>query len=159
MSGGRAHSKNVSWSKPQEPSFLKAFKEKVGYREPSTIDAKHEARPPPSVEDREDREDELPTVVVLRPGDVSKEEFVEYRKSAKEKEDNDTIDDSAGGKIMFKKPTKRKSSEAKALDASTSKKAKPNQERSSNRTTHHQKKTKSKGVMSKSLLSFDDDEQ
>ncbi len=35
--GGRAHSKNVSWSKPQEPSFLKAFKDKVGYKEPATI--------------------------------------------------------------------------------------------------------------------------
>ncbi len=37
------------------------------------------------MEDREDREDELPTVVVLKSGDVTREEFVEYRKSAKEK--------------------------------------------------------------------------
>ncbi len=48
-------------------------------------DAKHESKPPPTVEDREDREDELPTVVVLQANDVSQEEFLEYRKYAKEK--------------------------------------------------------------------------
>ena len=32
-----APNRNVAWIKPQEPSFLKAFKNKVGYREPDTI--------------------------------------------------------------------------------------------------------------------------
>ena len=44
MSGGRAPGKNVTWSKPQEPAFLKAFKDKVGYREPVTIGRYVEAR-------------------------------------------------------------------------------------------------------------------
>ncbi len=48
-------------------------------------DAKREAGPPPSVEDREDREDELPTVVVLKAGDVNQDEFIEYRKTTKKK--------------------------------------------------------------------------
>ncbi|XP_064394847.1 uncharacterized protein KIAA1143-like isoform X2 [Halichondria panicea] len=85
MSGGRAPSKNVTWTKPQEPTFLKAFKDKVGYKEPVSIDAKREAGPPPSVEDREDREDELPTVVVLKAGDVNQDEFMQYRKTTKKK--------------------------------------------------------------------------
>lgn len=32
-----APNRNVAWIKQQEPSFLKAFKAKVGYREPDTI--------------------------------------------------------------------------------------------------------------------------
>jgi len=35
--GGRAPRNNVAYSKPQEPAFLKAFKSKVGYKEPATI--------------------------------------------------------------------------------------------------------------------------
>ena len=30
-------SKNVAYVKPGEPSFLKAFKAKVGYKEPATV--------------------------------------------------------------------------------------------------------------------------
>ena len=48
-------------------------------------DAKRDVVKPPSDDEREDREDELPTVVVLKSGDVSQEEFMEYRKMAKEK--------------------------------------------------------------------------
>ena len=32
-----APNRKVAWIKPQEPSFIKAFKSKVGYREPETI--------------------------------------------------------------------------------------------------------------------------
>ncbi len=60
---------------------------------------------------------------------------------------------------MFKKPIKRKSSESKVLDASTSKKTKPNEKYSSDQRTQHQKTTKRKGIKNKSLLSFDDDAQ
>lgn len=48
-------------------------------------DAKHEVEHPPGDEEGEDREDELPTVVMLKAGDVSQEEFLEYRKITKEK--------------------------------------------------------------------------
>ena len=37
MSGGRAPRKNVAYNKPHEPAFLKAFKAKVGYKEPATV--------------------------------------------------------------------------------------------------------------------------
>ena len=30
-------SRNVAFTKPEEPSFLKKFKAKVGYKEPATI--------------------------------------------------------------------------------------------------------------------------
>ena len=50
------------------------------------VDAKRETVRPPSDDEREDREDELPTVVVLKSGDVTQEEFMEFRKIAKEGE-------------------------------------------------------------------------
>lgn len=67
--------RNVAFAKPAEPKFLKAFKDRVGYKSPDTIEAKRtrqiDEREP---DDREDREDEQPTVVVLKPGDLTKEE-------------------------------------------------------------------------------------
>ena len=67
--------RNVAFNKPADPSFLKAFKQRVGYKNPDTIEAKRtrqfDSREP---EDREDQEDEKPTVVVLKPGDLTKEE-------------------------------------------------------------------------------------
>lgn len=47
-----------------------------------TLDAKRPVPPPPGGQDdgeEVEREDELPTVVVLRQGDVGKEEFLEDR--------------------------------------------------------------------------------
>lgn len=67
--------RNVAFNKPSEPNFIKAFKQRVGYKAPDTIEAKRtrqfDDREP---EDREDREDEQPTVVVLKAGDLTKEE-------------------------------------------------------------------------------------
>ena len=62
-------------------------------------------------------------------------------------------DSEAGGRIVFKKPTKRKSTEGKVLDASTSKKPKPDEQQS------RSKKTKTKGVKNKSLLSFGEEDE
>ena len=96
-----------------------------------------------------DREDELPTVVVLHQGDISEQEFLEKRQKMKEDgksfpEPNTATDDvptvmprpsseggqlsptttnsDKGGKIQFKKPSKRRGgSEEKGgvLDASS----------------------------------------
>lgn len=74
--------RNVAYNKPAEPSFLRAFKQKVGYKEPETIESKFD---PPKIDeskldDREDRPDEQPTVVALRPGDLTQEEYDEMKK-------------------------------------------------------------------------------
>lgn len=74
--------RNVAYNKPAEPSFLRAFKQKVGYKEPETIESKFD---PPKIDeskldDREDRAEEQPTVVALRPGDLTQEEYDEIRK-------------------------------------------------------------------------------
>ena len=74
--------RNVAYNKPAEPSFLRAFKQKVGYKEPEPIESKFN---PPKIDeskldDREDRADEQPTVVALRPGDLTQEEYDEVRR-------------------------------------------------------------------------------
>ena len=84
--GGR---NNVGFVKPQEPKFLREIKEKVGscldfnccnlnskvgYREPEGIEAK--MRRSEGGEEREDAEDEAPTVVVLNKGDLTEEEVI-----------------------------------------------------------------------------------
>ena len=88
--GGR---NNVGFVKPQEPKFLREIKEKVGsdldsnscnhyskvgYREPEGIEAK--MRRSEGGEEREDAEDEAPTVVVLNKGDLTEEEVIWHHK-------------------------------------------------------------------------------
>ena len=53
------------------PCYLNS---KVGYREPEGIEAK--MRRSEGGEDREDAEDEAPTVVVLNKGDLTEEEVI-----------------------------------------------------------------------------------
>ena len=55
--------KGVSFIKPQTPSFITQFKEKVGYVEGPDIDTKLEKAKPDDVDDV-DRQDEKPAVVL-----------------------------------------------------------------------------------------------
>merc|ERR1712096_338773 len=87
-------------------------------------------------EEREDAEDEAPTVVVLNKGDLTEEEA----KSATLKEDPD--DPPPDGRIRFKKPTKRSGEDdEKKIDHT----GEPNKKRGK--------------VQKKSMLSFDEDEE
>merc|ERR1712018_954966 len=68
QAGGGKKGSNMKFHKPAEPAFLKRFKEKVGYREHvTTIDDKFggDAGRQTELEDRDDRDDEKPIVVVL----------------------------------------------------------------------------------------------
>lgn len=76
-------SRNVQYNKPAVPKFLQQFKQQVGFKEGPTINDKFqpcEALPP---EDRSDNEDEQPAVVVLRDGDLTKEEADKIAKKRK----------------------------------------------------------------------------
>merc|ERR1712166_802256 len=65
----------INFHKPSDPSFLKAFKDKVGYKEKVTsIDDKFPSTTEGAraeFEDREDHDDEKPVVVVLGDGDLT----------------------------------------------------------------------------------------
>merc|ERR1711878_163580 len=86
--GGGKRGGHINFHKPSEPSFLKAFKEKVGYKEKvTTIDDKFsdDGGRITEPEDREDREDEQPVVVILNDGDLSAAEVDKEKKAQEER--------------------------------------------------------------------------
>lgn len=145
---------NVSWVKPAEPSFLKKFKNDVGFKEGPTIDTKRLEMPALEDDSGSDREDELPQVVILKKGDLSAEEVLQIKevKDGTEKEDKTPAD----GKILFKKPTKRSSDKFQGITASSNKKKKS--EGKSEGGDEEKKEKSEKKVKNKSLLSFGEDE-
>ena len=68
------------------------FNVRVGYKEPEvTVESKRQVpKPGPVDDDQEDREDELPTVVLMKEGDVDQEEYMEFLQKKKEKKSADT---------------------------------------------------------------------
>ncbi|KAJ8947374.1 hypothetical protein NQ314_008623, partial [Rhamnusium bicolor] len=94
-------------------------------------------------EDLQDTEEEQPTVVVLNPGDLTAEEAVQETERLKKETEESPADLSS--RIVFKAPSKSKSTE------------KP-KEQSSKRKQDSQDK-KSKKLKNKKLLSFDEEEE
>ncbi|KAK8387530.1 hypothetical protein O3P69_018219 [Scylla paramamosain] len=162
---------NVAFSKPDEPSFLKKFKERVGYKEDHGLSEKFAVMPEATADDLDDQDDELPQVVSLRAGDLTQEEVDRLRSEGK-------LDDLLGdkvegevqgpkqrhevegeeappdGKIIFRKPTKRTSDEAQGKNGKKLK-----SEKSEEPSENKSKKVKKKGVQNKKLLSFNEDEE
>jgi len=139
--GGKA---KVGYAKPPEPKFIRDLKAKVGYKEPVGLEAKMrggdgEGGFSGEMEDREDRDDEKPTIVVMKDGDLTEEEVKVVKAETKVKEvENEEIP--ADGRIRFKKPSKRESSD-----------------KESDSDIKHKKKKKEKKASS--LLSFGDEEE
>ncbi|CAH3124954.1 unnamed protein product [Porites lobata] len=136
--------RNVSFSKPKTPSFIAKFKEKVGYQESATVETKFQETETCNLDNRE-HEDEKPTVVLG--SNVSEAEanaFLDRLKEdeadSQDAEKKDNVEE--GGKILFKKPTKRKSSGLNSKG--DRKKSKPS--------------SSMKNVKNKSLLSFNEEE-
>ncbi|KAF2361533.1 protein of unknown function DUF4604 [Trinorchestia longiramus] len=61
----------VTFNKPKEPSFLKEFKKKAGYKEGPTLQDKFAEQPPATEDDLADNEEDLPQVVSGVRGGVS----------------------------------------------------------------------------------------
>ncbi|XP_070768194.1 uncharacterized protein KIAA1143 homolog isoform X2 [Enoplosus armatus] len=141
----------VSWVKPAEPSFLKKFKNDVGYKEGPTVDTKRQMMPTLDDDSGSDREDELPQVVVLKGGDLSAEDVKKIKTETPLLSTDDELP--PDGKILFKKPAKRSSSDKfQGITASSSKKKKSD--------GGEEKEVKSrKKVKNNSLLSFGGDEE
>ena len=78
-----ASKRNVKYVEQDEPSFLKKFKERVGYKEAANINDKFSEEADSSESKTKDDdgkiEDEEPVVVVLKPGDLSAEEVAKHR--------------------------------------------------------------------------------
>lgn len=152
---------NVAYTKPEEPKFLKAFKEKVGYKEDKEVlAAKFATMPSATDDDLEDGDDEQPQIVMLRTGDISQEEYDRLRSEGRlsellndKSEENTNSDGPIGpkekdepkihedGRILFKPSSKRSHSEDKDIEIKDKKKKKEKKKRKD-----------------KTLLSFNEDE-
>uniref|UniRef100_UPI0035901A85 uncharacterized protein KIAA1143 homolog isoform X1 n=1 Tax=Myxine glutinosa TaxID=7769 RepID=UPI0035901A85 len=95
--------RNVSYVRPAEPAFLRRFKERIGHQEGPTVDTKRQVQVEKD-EDREDREDEKPQVVVLAAGDLTQEEAQQAQIEKQGAKDPEVATD---GRILFRKPSKR----------------------------------------------------
>ncbi|KAJ8354303.1 hypothetical protein SKAU_G00218700 [Synaphobranchus kaupii] len=163
---------NVSWIKPAEPSFLRKFKNDVGFKEGPTVDTKREELPKFDDDSGDsDREDEKPQVVVLKKGHLSAEEVQKIK--GKIKDSKSEGKPAAEGKIIFKKPEKRSSEKFQGITASSSKKRKQQQQQQQQEEEEEEEEEKEKEkekesqkgkeenegkkVKNSSLLSFGDD--
>ncbi|GAV05816.1 hypothetical protein RvY_15891 [Ramazzottius varieornatus] len=155
----------ISYVKQAEPSFLKDFKKRAGYKEGPTVEDKKRELPPDDRNDQEDRPDERPQIVALKSGDLTEAEVeaMTPRESEPSTEETTSLADvkSTEGtseyatgdsstkeetdvKVVFRKPEKRPPTDG--IDASSA-----------------SKKAKQESVMekvsNKRLLSFDQDDE
>ncbi|XP_017022936.1 uncharacterized protein KIAA1143 homolog [Drosophila kikkawai] len=153
---------NITYVKPQEPSFLAKLKAEIGYKEGPTVDTKRQRlETDPDREDydsgedekRPEREDEQPQVVVLKPGDLSAEEAqLEKQLAAKELAEKRA---DLNQPIVFKQRVKQPNVEADKSESGTSKKSGNKPENTGKKS----KSKKSKSAATTSKLSFNEDEE
>ncbi|GAA6064944.1 uncharacterized protein KIAA1143 homolog [Tachysurus ichikawai] len=149
---------NVSWVKPSEPSFLRKFKNDIGYKEGPTVETKRQELPQFDDDSGDsDREDEMPQVVVLKKGDITAEEALQLKKDVQDSPSNKDEKPPADGKILFKKPAKRSSDKFEGITASSNSKKKKKNE--NEEEEEEKKKESGVKVKNRSLLSFGDDEE
>lgn len=145
---------SLTFIEQDDPPFLQKMKEKLGYRVHKIEDKfeQDESKDDDKL-DRDDiqnmREEDRPQIVVLNPGtDISAEELdVEIEKAAEEEDRKKIME----GKIVFRKPEKRISTDDDSIDSnrtSCNKRLKETSERCNDRKQN---------VNSKRLLSFRDD--
>ncbi|CDW60888.1 DUF4604 domain containing protein [Trichuris trichiura] len=85
------NSRNVTYVKPEEPKFLREIKERIGYQAPPDVNIKR-TYPIESSDDADiERTDEAPTVVSLKPGDLTAEEAKKARLRKEEEEDSNSM--------------------------------------------------------------------
>ncbi|XP_044065351.1 uncharacterized protein KIAA1143 homolog [Siniperca chuatsi] len=153
----------VSWVKPAEPSFLKKFKNDVGYKEGPTVDTKRQAMPTLDDDSGSDREDELPQVVVLKGGNLTAEDVKKIKDEMRTGGGTEKDELPPDGKILFKKPAKRSSSDKfQGITASSSKKKKSDgeeKEKEEKKEVEKKEVKSGKKVKNNSLLSFGGDEE
>ncbi|RZF36111.1 hypothetical protein LSTR_LSTR013154 [Laodelphax striatellus] len=144
---------NVAFIKPDEPNFIKRLKEQAGYKEGPTVDTKREALPELDDDDLQDRDEDKPVVVVLKPGDLSEEEASRLQKE----KDEESGPARLGDRIVFRKPSKEKtaSSEETAAIPSSQREGKKRSSDSDKSKVKKQKTSKP----SAPCLSFDADEE
>ncbi|XP_068141847.1 uncharacterized protein KIAA1143 homolog [Drosophila tropicalis] len=156
---------NITYVKPQEPSFLAKLKAEIGYKEGPTVDTKRQKlEQDPDYDDlgeeeneRPEREDEQPQIVVLQSGDLTAEEVaIEQQRIAKEEAEKPA---DLNQPIVFKqrhKPTKDPELAKKSSSSATSTSASKSSTTDSNKK---RSKKSSKPAAATNKLSFNEDEE
>ncbi|XP_036694965.1 uncharacterized protein KIAA1143 homolog [Balaenoptera musculus] len=146
----------VSYVRPAEPALLARFKERIGYEEGPTVETKRILLQLPGEDgDHSDKEDEQPQVVVFKKGDLSVEEVMKIKteiKAAKADEE------SADGRIMYRKPVKHSSDEKYSSLTASLKKKKTNEEDEINKQGSVKKNSR-KQIKNSSLPSLDNEDE
>ncbi|XP_059477940.1 uncharacterized protein KIAA1143 homolog [Neocloeon triangulifer] len=143
--------RNVGFIKPPEPAFITKMKQDIGWTEGPNVETKRETLSTATEDDENDRDDESPTIVVLKKGDLTAEE-AKLEVEKKQKIEDQTPAD-LGGRIMFKKPEKRSTeTPSSSKDNLDSKKAKIDKKKDKGKSSKSVKNDKK-------LLSFDDEEE
>ncbi|XP_046576900.1 uncharacterized protein KIAA1143 homolog [Haliotis rubra] len=149
--GGRNARNGVQYVENDEPSFIKQFKQRIGYKEGPTVNTKLQQPEFDSDEDAPELDDEKPVVVVLKDGDLT-EDQADNAKKESEKTAASVDDITSEGKITFKKPVKRSAESETNAELSVSTTGKKKKEKKD-------KQSSSKKVKNSNLLSFGDDEE
>ncbi|XP_015911502.1 uncharacterized protein KIAA1143 homolog [Parasteatoda tepidariorum] len=128
--------RNISFTKPPEPAFIKRMKDSIGYQEPPTIETKKQKLA--HEDDDIELEDDKPVVVVLNSENITKDELEAFTENSKNE------------KVVFSKPAKKNLEEKSSLNCSSKKQL-------LQKKVDALKDSK-KAVKNSSLLSFDEDE-
>ncbi|XP_023175983.2 uncharacterized protein KIAA1143 homolog [Drosophila hydei] len=147
---------NITYVKPQEPSFLAKLKAEIGYKEGPTVETKRQRLEEgdqdqedyDSSEERPEREDEKPQIVVLARGDLTADEVaLEQQRIAKEEAERPA---DLSQPIVFKQRVKQPKIQTEDETEKSDKPQKSKDKKS--------KKSKSSSSSS-SKLSFNEDEE
>ncbi|XP_047005069.1 uncharacterized protein KIAA1143 homolog [Schistocerca americana] len=94
----------VSYVKPQEPAFLTRLKQEAGFVPKDTVETKKVTLPSCTDDDLDDKDDEQPVVVVLKPGDISAEEAEQIKAEQLQKASEAPAD--LNQRVVFRAPSK-----------------------------------------------------
>uniref|UniRef100_A0ABD2VWH8 DUF4604 domain-containing protein n=1 Tax=Trichogramma kaykai TaxID=54128 RepID=A0ABD2VWH8_9HYME len=133
---------NINFTKPAEPAFITRMKKEAGYVEGPSVETKKEQLPEFNEDDFQVKDDEKPVVVVMNEGDLTAEEAKTIEKVQKQtKEEKADLSQ----KIVFKR--KKESSD------------KNKEQSKSAEETKESKRKKQKTKVTKSVLSFNEEDE
>ncbi|KAF7493358.1 Uncharacterized protein SSS_07305 [Sarcoptes scabiei] len=149
-----AHRKrNIQFSKPEEPAFLKKIKSQMGIQKDLvTIDTKKEKLDKKSLEYR----DEEPVYLLDTNSDITEKELETFKKKIEKEKEYAKDEEVMEQKIIFKKPDKKQTKNSNDFSQNNSLSKKKHEEV---RAKIQENRNKIKTIKNSSLLSFDADEE
>ncbi|KAH9522766.1 uncharacterized protein KIAA1143 homolog [Dermatophagoides farinae] len=147
--------RNIEFSRPEEPSFLKKMKNQMGIQKDFvTIDTKKEKLNKQDLEYR----DEEPVYVVDESSGISEKELEMFKAKTKQEKDYQKDNESFEQRIIFKKPDKSNTNDDDQSGSSSTTTFQTTKKTKNFSRSNLVDKDRIKKVKNSSLLSFDDDD-